>query len=705
MPYQLRENGPSPEASDHAAADPAAIGHAGTDPATEKTESVVEDESDLPVGEEEADIPAAHPASVTQTAVDDGEPTQLYSPIEEWRADDAAAATDHLPPEFEPGTEPAQPRKAVGSEGTQPTPLLRIGAAEGHSTAEPMRAFDEGTARAHPHRPPLLVWLITLVFVSIATMCTFLYPAFSGYNEGRHVDMVYSYFNGNGFYDPGARHVSVGVQKTLDTVRVPSQRSGPFPQVAPITRGERRSFDSYGGDAAGSDPVPNQMVQHPPLYYATMARIMHLVPGSRDLPYDRWVAIIRYLSILMVAPIPILAWASVKTLVGNGSAAVAAAAFPLSLPNLTRIAGNVNNDNLLTLLTACVVLVMAKIIAGDLRKRTGLLVGMLLAAAALTKGTALVLPLVVLLAYLVAWVRHRRRPLAALSSAALVTAAGGAWWWIRNIILFHSVQPDGFGSTSSAAYRNFYRLDLVVPGHAAIGDFVRHYLRGVVHRTWGGIGLPDYPQLSLTVCWAWVGIALVGAILALAFGPRGRAGRASAFLFVLPAALMLALPMQHALRFYQRNGGLPGDEGRYMYPAVTGFALLVGIGYTRLIGRRLAAWLPLVVLVGALATQALAWRALLRTWWVPRDVHGRAEALRQALRSVMNWSPWAHPVTLSPFVAVAAGTVLLLIAAVSYGWANRRDHDTGNRRGGDEPLVTDFSARDDDILSEGAYAR
>jgi len=41
---------------------------------------------------------------------------------------------------------------------------------------------------------------------------------------------------------------------------------------------------------------------------------------------------------------------------------------PLTLPNLARIGGNVNNDNLLTLLTAGLILVLCKVLAGDLRK-------------------------------------------------------------------------------------------------------------------------------------------------------------------------------------------------------------------------------------------------------------------------------------------------------------------------------------------------
>lgn len=547
---------------------------------------------------------------------------------------------------------------------------------------------DLGPKERPAWRPPLLVWVITGLFVSIAAMCTFLYPAFTGYDETFHVDMTYSYYNGNGFYAPGGRMLSIGVQSAQGNVIPPPKI--PFTQQQHPARRQRQSFDALGGDAAGTYKIPNQMVQHPPLYYAIGAGFLHLIPGSHNLPFDQTIAILRYLSILMIAPLPYLAWAAAKTLIGDGPAAVTASVLPLTLPNLTRIAGSWNNDNLLTILTATLIFVLCKVIAGDLRKRTGFAAGLICALACLTKGYALVLPVMILLAYAVAWIRHRRRPWAPFGVAALVVAVVSAWWWIRNIVLYGAIQPEGFGGKGSYGYDTFYMTAKhAPPGTYTIHQFIPAYLVRVLWRTWGGIGYPEHPLFARTVDWVWFGIVAAGALFAICFGIRGRFGRVAAAIFVLPTIMILSIPMYNAVHHYLYNGILPGAQGRYLYPSVTAVGILLGVGYSRLIGRKLAAWLPLVVVIGALGTQVLAWRQLVKVWWVPTTTHGKADEFKDAFRGILKWSPWAHPVTTGPFIAVVAFSLLLIMGAIGYGIAHRA--------GDDEPVITDGGPKSDPL--------
>lgn len=513
-------------------------------------------------------------------------------------------------------------------------------------------------------RPPLLVWVVTGLFVSLMAMCTFLYPAFTGPDEKQHVDLVYSFYNGNLFYKPGERHIAVGVQNADQLRALPP--GTPLGQRQVIPRGQRRSFDALGGDAAGSEPAPNPMVQHPPLYYALTAGILRAIPGSSGWPYDRWVALLRYFSILMVAPLPILAWATVKTLVGDGPAAVTASVLPLSVPNLARLGGSANNDNLLILLAGCLMLVLAKVIAGDLRRRTGLLAGLFAGLACLTKGFGLVPVVAVGAAYVVAWLRQRRPPWAALCWAAALTAAVGAWWWVRNLVLYGTIQPDGYGSYAATYYG------------ARRGFSTTGFLDRLVWRTWGGIGYPERPFFSTTACWVWAGILIAGVLLGLGLGFRGRCGRLAAAVFILPAVLAVVI------LFYDthRNDSLTGVQGRFLYFSLIGLFAVTAVGLTRVVGQVLAAWVPLVVLLGALATQVQAWRALVRVWWVPASAgNATSEQVKQAFRAILRWSPWGHPATTGPFVAAMAFGILVLIAGIGYGWLHRR--------GEDEPLVTD----------------
>jgi hypothetical protein len=278
--------------------------------------------------------------------------------------------------------------------------------------------------------------------------------------------------------------------------------------------------------------------------------------------------------------------------------------------------------------------------------------------------------------------RHRRRPWAPVGLAALATALIGGWWWIRNMVLYGAVQPEGFGGKGSYGYDTFYMTAKHPPaGTYTVHEFIPAYLVRVLWRTWGGIGYPENPFFARTVTWVWFGIVAAGAIFAVAFGLRGRFGRLSALAFVLPTIFLLAVPMSNALHHYTYNGVLPGAQGRYLYPSVTAVGVLVGVGYCRLVGRKLSAWIPLVVIIGALGTQLIAWRQLVKVWWVPTNAHGKSEEFKQAFRAILRWSPWSHPVTTGPFIAVVAFGLLLVIAAVAYGVAHRN--------GDDEPVVTD----------------
>ncbi|HVX42377.1 MAG TPA: DUF2142 domain-containing protein [Mycobacteriales bacterium] len=589
-------------------------------------------------------------------------------------------------PEPEPATaEPpyrAQQTVHLAGGATRPTtqefPLFDDVAGTGEYVGELRLAGGKPPAPERPsRRPPLLVWVFTALFIALMAMCTFLYPAFSGYDEAFHVDMTYSYYNGNGFYDPGDRLLSVGVDKAHANIQVPPQK--PLSDQKDRPRGDRKSFDAYGGDAAGSYPVPNQMVQHPPLYYAIGAGILRLFPNSGGWPYDQWVAALRYLSILMVAPLPILAWATTKNLVGGGPAAVTAAAIPLTIPNLARVGGSVNNDCLLILLTGLVVWLLSKVVAGDFRKKTAVMIGVLTGLACLTKGFALALPLVVILGYGLAMLRHRKRDWVDVGITLLGPILIAGWWWVRNLVLYGTIQPEGLGKVWAAKH-----FGPAKPGFGRV-EFLQHFFPLLGRRTWGGIGLPEVPELSPALCYVWAIVAILGLVLGVAFGLRGRGGRLAALLLVLPTLFYLGIMLKGSMDHYLHNGMLTGVQGRYLYPTIVAVAALMGVGYARLVGRQLSGWLPMLVVLGGLVTQVLAWRSLVHVWWVPKAIRNdRPEEVQKAFRGILRWSPWDHVVTTVPFVAVIALSVAAVIGVIAYG---------GRGHGDDEPYISDDSNR------------
>ena len=545
------------------------------------------------------------------------------------------------------------------------TPDTSVDSSPAPAPAPPAGSHRAPTRR-FPRHVPLLVWAVTAVHIALMVLCSLLYPAFSGLDETTHVDMTYAYSDGHGPYPPGGRLLARGIEVVYGDLTVPP-KAGSYSDTPIEPRGERPSIDEAGGDVpAAAYPLPNQMVQHPPLYYYVEAAVL-VVPGVDDLAYDRQVALLRWGSILMLAPLPLLIWATGRRLFGSDSRIpVLASIVPVTMPGLSRLGASVNNDNLLILLSALLTLVLAGVLRGDLRRRTGALTGLLLGLTLLTKGLALVLPLFVAAVYLVAWLRARPRPslLAGalpLGLAAGVSAVVGGWWWLRNVLLFGTVQPSGLG--------DYWTRQVEGPPRAGFGwsGFVPEWGQRFAMRFWGGLGYPDAPILPRWLTTGWLLLLLAAALAGVAFGLGGRKGRLAAATLLLPALCLAGLIFYGSGVEYNYNGRLPGIQGRYVYPGLPALALLFALGLTRVTGR-VARVLPLLVVAAGLVTQALAWRLILADWWVP-ERYGAADPetrLRGALDGVERWSPWPAWLTLPPFGAVAVlSLVALVVAALS----------------------------------------
>jgi 4-amino-4-deoxy-L-arabinose transferase-like glycosyltransferase len=499
-------------------------------------------------------------------------------------------------------------------------------------------------------RVPGVVWALTGLQVALGLMCTVLYPPFTGYDESWHTDMVWAFYHADGLYGPGERIRDRGVEAATELVPIPVPRV-PYAQAPVPDRGARKSIDAMDDGNPVDYPQPNQMTQHPPLYYAVEAGLLHLVPGSGSLPYDRQVWLLRLFSLLLVVPLPLLCWAAANRLTGQPRVGVIAAAVPVAIPGLARLAGSVNNDNLLTLLSAVLLYLLVRVVTGDLSVRTGGLVGAVTALALLAKGFALVLPLVVGVAYVVAWLRERRVVWRPLLAAVLLTALG-AWWWVRNEVLYGTVQPSGVGPVWSK----------IIAGPARPGGrpeaFVHGFFHGFLLRLWSEIGLPDRPNLPPWMNYGWLVLVLVGAVAAVLFGLRGeRWSRAAGLMLAMPLVLTTGVVFAGALGAYLYNQRYAGIQGRYVYGAILGMATLAAWGWTRLAGRA-SRYLPPVLVAAGLGTQAYAWVLLLDAWWAPRSGGSRLGRLHVALGGVVRWSPWPKPVTeLLLGLAVVAGLV------------------------------------------------
>ncbi|WP_396229824.1 glycosyltransferase family 39 protein, partial [Frankia sp. CpI1-P] len=489
-------------------------------------------------------------------------------------AEPAVDAAGQTPVEIRPV--PSQPRPSRESRlpehpspaaGTGPvTPGIKS-AAPGIESAVAGTVGGGGRLARRVRRGPLLLVLITAVHLAMLLSYAFVYPTWTGYDEAQHVDMVYGLQHGAGWPAPGEKMIATGVAATSDDFdrgryqdmfQAGGKRRGaaPFAEIDPTPRDQRRSFNALGGPTPVDDGrLSNQMVQHPPLIYAAGAVLLRALPGSGDWAYDQQVFVLRLLNILVVAPLPLLAWLAARRFGLGEPSAFAAAALPLAIPGFTRVGATFNNDGILMLATGGLTVVLAGVLRGDLRRRTALWAGLWLGLALLSKAFALTLPVMIVAAYLVGWWRRRafgatapgvpgwrrlRTAVASLPWVPAVLAVGlglalGGWWWVRNYLLYDAVQPNGWATNPPR------REPLLLPD--SFLTWFWYFFRTMISRFWGGLGMFEPPQLS-PIAIVLATVAVVGLSVTAIVGRR-RAGRPERW-SLAAGVMVLLLPVAFA---------------------------------------------------------------------------------------------------------------------------------------------------------------
>ncbi len=517
---------------------------------------------------------------------------------------------------------------------------------------------------------PALVWAITALHVGLLLVFSLLYPPFTGFDEAQHVDATLALRYGEGWPGPDERVLS----EALVVVATPTLngiRDLPFSDDDPPPRSERPSLEQAGVERPNTSYlVPNQILQHPPLYYAVGAAVLAAVPGSGDWPFDRTVGVLRLLSILLMAPLPLLAWATARRLGAGASVATAAAALPLSVPQLQRVGGTVTNDSLYTLAFAAAVLVLVPVARGDLRRRTAVLVGVVVGLALLGKGFALALVPTIVAVHLAGHLAHRRDGTAPGGRSAwwqsgllslVVAFVVGGWWWLRNLVVFDSIQPDG-----SDAFRDARLGAPKEPGTPVpLGGFLDGAYERLSSRFWGGLGInydgpATYPAWSTDLL---VLASLAAVVVALVALRRSRPALLTAVL--LPFAGTVAIVLVAIWGGYSYSLRFPGAQGRYLFGALPSLAAAVALGLGVLAGplRRL---LPALVVLFAAGMQAIGLYRVMSSSWMP-PIAGRSDLdrLGDALSAVVEWSPWPPALTgLMGALPVAAGLAVAALAVL-----------------------------------------
>jgi 4-amino-4-deoxy-L-arabinose transferase-like glycosyltransferase len=352
-----------------------------------------------------------------------------------------------------------------------------------------------------------------------------------------------------------------------------------------------------GLPGSGIEPNPHAMVGVP------------LTPGNKNLaihqPNDRWtgaglaVTIIRFLSLLMgAASVWLVHRLALLSAPRAPAVALGAAALTAFTPEFLFISAAVNNDNLMTLLGLLgVERIRAATVAPSLRNSA--LLGVVLGLAALTKLTALgLLPLAGLALLWVAWRRGSVGWLFAHGVLAFGAAAALAgWWYVRNQVLYG--EPTGLSI--------FLKIVNTRNPPPSLWELVATEFEGFRISFWalfGGVNIladrPTYLFYDALSLLAIVGLAVVGVRWWRAGSLRAYPGPLDGATTLLVLA-WLVLVAAGLLRWSQTT---LASQGRLLYPAIAGVALLLALGLIgplpqRLGGRAVGALAAVLAVVAA----------------------------------------------------------------------------------------------------------
>lgn len=309
---------------------------------------------------------------------------------------------------------------------------------------------------------------------------------------------------------------------------------------------------------------------------------------EEDAPWRGYVLgahLARLVSSLLGAGTVVVTYLIALRLLRRRALATAAAAFVAFTPGFAFSSATVNNDNGIVLLSSLVILYSLGVAERDApRWRDGLVGGLLLAAAALTKLSGLTLVAVVGFAWFLGlrrWGRPRLRArLAAFTPLPLAFAVLAGWWplvkWEHLDLIMRNSGLGGDGSLLAP------RLDRI-PTHLGpdvLGRFFSTY--------WGAFGWVDELALPPWQNWA-LGLLCAASLAGLAafVARRGwRAGGANRGRGFLLLAFVVALSLYV---FVARWLNLPlagVERGRFLYPAIAAIAVLLVTGLAELLRAR-----------------------------------------------------------------------------------------------------------------------
>lgn len=414
---------------------------------------------------------------------------------------------------------------------------------------------------------------ITAAFVALVTFWGILTPIYDAPDEPLHLNSSIRLAEGWEWPDPGTAEVQNKVLAARGQQSTPAAERSTFAELA-------ESHPGYHG--------VDQMTQHPPLYYAYTGVVLRVI-DFLEVRADQALLAVRLAGLIFVLPLPFFLWESVRRPTGSPKAAIVAAATVFAVPQLAHIMGSASNDSATIAFSCAVMWLGIRIMTGDTRWITTIGLGLALALALFTKGTAV--PLVAFAGLvLLLWPRELALSQRLIrTAAAMAVALLGGWWWVRNLLVFGRLQPAGLRYPDN-------------PFPDGQGPSITWYIDQMWGRVslsfWGNFGWLNHPMpVILTDILTVVALAVV-----VGFAFRRSAVRWRMVLLASMPLLFLVGLITQTWPTYVRTQLPAGMQGRYFFVVLVPLVVLSAVAWLRLVspGRRRATGIGLLSVFAAI---------------------------------------------------------------------------------------------------------
>jgi len=466
-------------------------------------------------------------------------------------------------------------------------------------------------------RIQFMLWTIWCCFLARALFYCAAVPLWEGYDEYSHFALVQYVATHNGQFPLGAvppnssravsesRRLTPGAWVIHDTNRgiLSYEEYFSLPPSERNSRRERLKNLPVEWSREGASPRESLYeAQQPPLYYWILAPFYKLVEGW-SIPSIVW--ILRSLTVLIAsAAVPLAFWAGRRVL-RNDAMALGVAVAMTSFPELFVLVGHVSNEGLAVTTGALFVFVVLRVLDGPPSLGSGVLLGISLGAALLTKAYFLALVPVAFVVLCYAWFRHAAsrsdvtwQAVAAVGSSFVISG----WWYVHNLLgtgtltgQFEDAQAMASNKVSflSAVGEVHWAkvFDLMVYSHIWLGGWSFLVVRAWMYRV---------VELMLFV-------AIVGVCIQAIWERTGLPRRKEIGLLALPYLTMVAGLCFHAAQVF-RIRGTGATVGYYLYSLVVPESILLIAGLARTMPARMRLFpIPVVTLVLIGLEQFGAW--------------------------------------------------------------------------------------------------